>query len=114
MAKNYLLLANFAGYDQNEGELYTNQWTVGSLNTLEECYEACEKDIKQVARDTFEPAYDEVDELNKEIKDYTDCAVKIHREEVDLLYFESSMIYYLEYSNDNFMKNIDYSILKIN
>jgi hypothetical protein len=114
--KNYLVLASFAGYDKNEDELFTNQWTVGSFDTLEECYGACEKDIEQVAKDTFEPAYDadEADELNKEIKDYTDCATKVHKNEVDLVYLEKSLIYYLEYNNDNFKNNIDYFILKIN
>lgn len=116
MAKNYLLLANFAGYDKDEDELFTNQWTVGTFDTLEECYAECEKDIRQVATDTFESAYDEdeVEELNKKIKDYTDCAVKVHRKETDLLYFERSLIYYLEYNDINFMNNIDYYILKIN
>ena len=116
MAKNYLLLANFAGYDKDEEELFTNKWTVGSFDTLEECYEECEKDIMQVATDTFEPMFDEdeVDELNKEINDYTGCATKVHKKEADLLFFERSLIYYLEYNNDSFMNNIDYHILKIN
>ena len=117
--KNYLVLANFAGYDKNEDELFTNQWTVGSFDTLEECYEACREDIFQVAKDTFGPIYDtdeadEVDELSKEIDNYTDCANKVHKNEVDLLYLEKNLIYYLEYSNDNFKNNIDYCVLKIN
>ena len=60
--KNYLVLCNFASYAEDDYELFTNQWTVGSFDTLEECYEACRKDALQVARDAYEGMYDEDEE----------------------------------------------------
>jgi hypothetical protein len=115
MAKNYLVLANLAGYDKNEEELYTHFWTVGTFDTLEECYEACKKDIEQVATDAFEPSYgeDEVEELNEAVREYTDCAVEVQRADTELLFFERSLIYYLEYGNDDWMNNLDYFVIKI-
>jgi hypothetical protein len=113
--KNYLVLANFAGYDQNEFELFTNQWTVGSFDTLEECYEACRKDTEQVAHDTFESMYDETElkECEASIKEYVECGSKLHRTETDLLFFTRTLIYFLEFNGENFVNNIDYSVIKI-
>ena len=36
--KNYLVLCNFASYAEDEYELFTNQWTVGSFDTLGESF----------------------------------------------------------------------------
>ena len=39
--KNYLVLCNFARYGEElNNKLFTSQWTVGSFDTIEECYEA--------------------------------------------------------------------------
>lgn len=115
--KNYLVLCNFASYVEDECELFTNQWTVGSFDTLEECYEACEKDIKQVAYDTYKCVYneDEKEDCEDKVKDFLGCAVKHHKKEIDLLFLERALVYNLEYVDiDLDTKTIlDYSIIKI-
>lgn len=113
--KNYLVLCNFAGYTENDYELYTNQWTVGTFDTLEECYEACRQDALQVAQDTYEGMYDEneQDKLQNQIDDFMEELVKVHREEVDLLFFERSLISHLEYTDSNGPQHLDYSVIKL-
>lgn len=113
--KNYLVLCNFAGYDLSENELFTNQWTVGSFDTLEECYKACEDDMEQVGRDAYEGMFDEdeVEEYKEKLKDFLNQKVKHHRVETDLVYFERVLIYSLEYTDDYTAESLDYSIIKI-
>ena len=113
--KNYLVLCNFAGYVEDDYELFTNQWTVGSFDTLEECYEACRQDALQVAKDAYEGMYDEdeQEELQDKLDDFMEELVKVHREEVDLLFFERILISYLEYTDSNGPQHLDYSIMKL-
>lgn len=110
--KNYLVLCNFASYAEDEYELFTNQWTVGSFDTLEECYEACRQDTLQVAKDAYENCYDE-DELEILINNFIEELVKVHREEADLLFFERSLISYLEYTDSNGPQHLNYSVMKL-
>ena len=110
--KNYLVLCNFASYAEDEYELFTNQWTVGSFDTLEECYEACRQDALQVAKDAYENCYDE-DELEILINNFIEELVKVHREEVDLLFFERILISYLEYTDSNGPQHLNYSVMKL-
>ena len=113
--KNYLVLCNFAGYAENDYELYTNQWTVGTFDTLEECYEACRQDALQVAQDAYEGMYDEKNRTNyaNQIEDFMEKLVKVHKEEVDLLFFERSLISHLEYTDSNGPQHLDYSVMKL-
>ena len=110
--KNYLVLCNFASYAEDDYELFTNQWTVGSFDTLEECYEACRKDALQVARDAYEGMYDE-DELEDKLDDFMEEFTIVARKEVDLLFFERILISYLEYTDSNGPQHLDYSIMKL-
>ena len=113
--KNYLVLCNFAGYTEDDCELFTNQWTVGSFDTLEECYEACRKDALQVARDAYEGMYDEdeEDELEDKLDDFMEEFTVVARKEVDLLFFKRILISYLEYTDSNGPQHLDYSIMKL-
>lgn len=113
--KNYLVLCNFASYAEDDCELFTNQWTVGSFDTLEECYEACRKDALQVARDAYEGMYDEneEDELEDKLDDFMKEFTVVARKEVDLLFFERILISYLEYTDSNGPQHLDYSIMKL-
>ena len=110
--KNYLVLCNFASYAEDDYELFTNQWTVGSFDTLEECYEACRKDALQVARDAYEGMYDE-DELEDKLDAFMEEFTVVARKEVDLLFFERILISYLEYTDSNGPQHLDYSIMKL-
>lgn len=113
--KNYLVLCSFASYAEDDYELFTNQWTVGSFDTLEECYEACRQDALQVAKDTYENMYDEdeQEDLQNKLDDFMEELVKVHREEVDLLFFERSLISYLEYTDSNGPQHLNYSVMKL-
>ena len=52
--EQYLVIANFACHDDNEYELYANQWPVGIFESLDECYRHAREDLKQVGRDHYE------------------------------------------------------------
>lgn len=111
--KNYLVLCSFASYAEDDCELFTNQWTVGSFDTLEECYEACRQDALQVAKDAYENMYDDDEDFQNKVEDFMEELVKVHREEVDLLFFERSLISHLEYIDSNGPQHLDYSVMKL-
>ena len=113
--KNYLVLCNFASCAEDDYDLFTNQWTVGSFDTLEECYEACREDALQVARDVYEGmSYeDEEDELEDKLDDFMEEFTIVARKEVDLLFFGRILISYLEYTDFNGSQHLDYSIMKL-
>lgn len=111
--KNYLVLCSFASYAEDDYELFTNQWTVGSFDTLEECYEACRQDALQVAKDAYENMYDDDEDFQNKVEDFMEELVKVHREEVDLLFFERSLISYLEYTDSNGPQHLNYSVMKL-
>lgn len=113
--KSYLVLCSFASYAEDDYELFTNQWTVGSFDTLEECYEACRQDALQVAKDTYENMYDEdeVEDFQNKLNDFMEELVKVHREETDLLFFERSLISHLEYTDSNGPQHLNYSVMKL-
>ena len=110
---NYLVLCSFASYAEDDCELFTNQWTVGSFDTLEECYEACRQDALQVAKDAYENMYDDDEDFQNKVEDFMEELVKVHREEVDLLFFERSLISYLEYTDSNGPQHLNYSVMKL-
>ena len=57
---NYLVLCNFTHYGEElNNKLFTSQWTVGSFDTIEECYEASRQDALQFALDTYKDMYSE-------------------------------------------------------
>lgn len=111
--KNYLVLCSFASYAEDDCELFTNQWTVGSFDTLEDCYEACKQDALQVALDAYENMYDDDEDFQNKVEDFMEELVKVHREEVDLLFFERSLISYLEYTDSTGPQHLNYSVMKL-
>ena len=80
--EKYLVIANFAGYDAREDDLYASQWAVGTFDTLGECFESAKEDLKQVARDYYECVLDTDDyessaefelAIEDKIVDYVAC-----------------------------------------
>ena len=55
----------------------------------------------------------EQDKLQNQIDDFMEELVKVHREEVDLLFFERSLISHLEYTDSNGPQHLDYSVMKL-
>ena len=99
---NYLVLCNFArcGVELNN-KLFTSQWTVGSFDTIEECYEASKQDALQFALDNYKDMYSEdaKEAFSDKVDGFMDKLVNLDFKETDLLFFERDLISYIEYTD---------------
>lgn len=57
--------------------------------------------------------YDDDEDFQNKVEDFMEELVKVHREEVDLLFFERSLISYLEYTDSNGPQHLNYSVMKL-
>lgn len=63
--KKYLLLCTFATYGYDDDDLCVNTFQLGNFDTLEECYEACEAEIRDQALNSAD-AYEDDEDRQKE------------------------------------------------
>ena len=113
---NYLVLCNFARYGvELNNKLFTSQWTVGSFDTIEECYEASKQDALQFALDTYKDMYSEdaKEAFSDKVDGFMDKLVNLDFKETDLLFFERDLISYVEYTDASGTLQLNYSVMKL-
>ena len=111
----YLLLCTFSGREEDDQELWTNQWTVGVFEQLGTCYVESELDLKQVGTDSLEGRFndDEQEEFEEELKNYLNQKVIRHRLENECKLFEPVLILSNDYWTDNHREIVNYVVIKV-
>lgn len=111
----YLLLCTFCGREEDDQELWTNQWTVGTFEQLETCYVESELDLQQVGKDSLEGRFDddEQEEFEEELKNYLNQKVIRHRSERDCKLFEPVLILSNDYWTDDHREIVNYVVIKL-
>lgn len=109
----YLILATFASYTDDDQELFTNQWKVKVIDSLEDCYKESELDLLQVGKDSLEGRFDDEDKLDKEIKNYLSSKEICHRSDTDFKDYEPLTILSNDYWVEDHREIINYIVIKI-
>ena len=110
----YLVLACFAGHTDDDNELWTNQWLVGTFDSLEECCAESEKDLEQVARDSLECRFENEEEFEREVQNYLSTKEMICRTDLDFKEQHPAIILSNDYWTNDHHEIIDYIVVKIN
>jgi hypothetical protein len=109
----YLVLACFSAHNMDDDELWSNQWLVGTFESLEECYTKCENDLEQVGKDSLEGRYDDEEEFEEEVKFYLSGKEISHRTEDDFIGNNPVTILSNDYWTDEHREMINYIVVKI-
>ena len=111
MDNKYLLISHLSITDFQEEEIWSNQWTVGTFNTLEEVKSAADEDLNKTLVDAFKYNETDNDDLIKEIFEEREV---INKEASDLIKYDTTVILSAEFNVSKYNRQIiDYMVIKI-